>query len=842
MRLDLINDLINGEIKIDKFKLWKLKQIDERVVENLSRQAQIGLFIARVLVSRGITTAEEYLRLINPGISQFFDPFLLKDMDIAVNRIILAINNKEKVLIYGDYDVDGITSTASMILFLEELGLKVDFHIPDRQEHGYGLSIKTLKEVKEKGYNLIISVDCGISAFEEVNYINENGMDIIITDHHICKDKLPNATAIVATSRDDCNYPFKFLAGGGVVFKLMHAISMTMKCENLFLKYLDLVALGTVADMVKLTDENRAIVSKGIENIQQSCNTGLRALIDSVDTGDKQNQISSWIIAFVLAPRINAAGRVNDAAKAVELLISSDYERALEISKELNGFNSFRKITEQQITTDAIAMVNANPRFQKDKVLVISNKSWHQGVIGIVASRLVEKFYKPVIIISVSGNDGKGSARSIEGFNIYEALTSCAHLLERYGGHAAAAGLSINAENIDILRESMNKFANISVNDSVFQPKFQVDAMISADDVTFENITEINKLQPFGCGNFEPVFMMLDMNVVEIKLIGNTFKHLKMTLKKDGKLFDTIAFGMGDKYQDIINSKTIHIACYIQNNVWNGYSKIQLRILDIKYNLFKIINDSFFYSIDAVLPYFETNKKHPLKKESISFDADMLNENIFSYTKEKKRVAVLMNDIHTLIGIIKYLEMNQINCRIYAGNELVCCSLNVSVSYPDSDMLIFIMNPIPEKFMDLGSQQFVIAGTWTNRGYKNKIMSKLKEESISFVNLSNGCVCCKELVPSRQELRCIYQHIKTVCAKESYICTIVSLAFEFEKSYKLELDPFKFKKAIQIFCELNLISIEGVEENKIKIEIVKVTSKYNDLLVQSKTFNFLNSL
>ena len=825
-----------------KYKVWKLKEAEESEILALSQRAKLDGFLARVLVSREVRTVEAYETFVQPEITQFHDPFLFQDMKKAVERILIAVKHQEKVLIYGDYDADGVTSTAMLFLFLQERGLTVDFHIPDRQEHGYGLSIETFEKLKHKAYTLVITVDCGVSAFEEVNYLNEQGIDVIITDHHTCRDQLPNAFAIVATSRTDCDYPFKKLAGVGVVFKLIHALSITIGMNDLYLKFIDLATLGTVADVVSLTDENRAIVYAGLQYLKTACNTGLQALIDSIDAGDQKNEITSWTFGYILAPRINAAGRVSDARKAVELLITKNPAYAQKIALELNEDNQHRKATEQSITSDAIERVLATPRFNQDHVIVLAQADWHQGVIGIVASRLVEKFYKPVIIISIEEDVGKGSARSIQGFNIYEALSSCSEMLEKFGGHAQAAGLTIRTAQIDLLRDRLNAYAEGLEDDIVFQPQLNLDAMLTPEEISFENIAALNRLEPFGCGNYEPVFWIRELEVSDVKLIGADAKHLKMNLVKDGQLYSAIAFGMGDRYFEILHANRIDVACYMQKNVWNGFSKIQLRILEIKLPVTKLARDAFYHSLDAVYPYFETPVQPVACVDGVQYDMTGGVEKMFHFDADKTRTAVLVNDVDALQEMMQWIDTHQIDCRVYAGNDLVWCQGAGCVQNEESLHLFVVINPIPGKLPPLRVQNFVLIGTWANAAYQKKVKDSLQKMGVPVEDYSNPYTSMGTLFPDRQSLRYIYQYIKTSCGKGDHSTTMQTLAGQISDSYKTEVNAFQLRRALEIFHEIKLLSLETQINDTITIDLLPGGNTQGDLLEQSTIYAYLKSL
>ena len=436
-------------------KRWKLRpaiEPQEQIVER-SRKYGIPPLVASILSKRGISNLDEY---ITPELDKLYDPFLMKDMERAVKRIVSAIQNKETVYVYGDYDVDGITSTAILTHFLLSQGVSALYYIPDRLQEGYGVNCNAVEEIAAKGATLLITVDCGISSVKEVEKAKAIGLDVIITDHHECKDELPDAVAVLNPKRPDCNYPFKQLAGVGVVFKLLQALFMELKIhmQTLFDAYLDITAIGTVADVMPLMSENRMILKNGLERLTYTENKGLRALIQQAGVG--ANPITAGTIGFVLAPRINAAGRVGDPKCAVDLLLSEVDKTAEEYALFLDESNRSRQNAEQDIFKEALAMLESDSRLKEESVLVLAHEGWHHGIIGIVASKITERFHKPCILISLDETTGKGSGRSIKNFNLFAALTECQAHLIKFGGHELAAGLTVAREQIELCRHKVN--------------------------------------------------------------------------------------------------------------------------------------------------------------------------------------------------------------------------------------------------------------------------------------------------------------------------------------------------------------------------------------------------
>ncbi len=563
-------------------KRWILKDVPECDISELTKELKISKLLAKILVSRGLREPLSVLKFLKPKLTDLHDPFLMKDMDKAVDRVLVAIDKKEKITVYGDYDVDGITSTAILYNFLSKLGGNIDCHIPDRSGEGYGLSIKTLNEIINSGTKLIISVDCGVSALEEVDFVNKNNSEIIITDHHRCSDSLPNAYAVVNPHREDCEYPFKNLAGVGVAFKMITAICMRLDSKNDYLEHLDLVALGTVADVVPLVDENRIIVKHGLELINKTKNIGLKKLLDGCDMASKN--VTAYNVAFILAPKINAAGRIGDATRAVNLFIGDNEDDAKKIVSKFLEENRYRQETENKILKEAIQIIEKD-NFQKSKkILILQKEGWHDGIIGIVASRIKEIYHKPTILISIKKGVGKGSGRSVEGVNLFEALSDSSELLENFGGHELAAGLSIKIENIELFDKKINAYADKYAEEDFLIPKVKIDAKIEKSEFCKNNVTEIAQMEPFGAGNPAPVFIFNNFAINSIINVGDN-KHLKIRLRQDDFYIESIGFNMGYLRDEFTYNDSIDAVFGLEINSWNSNETLQLNLKDIRKTL-----------------------------------------------------------------------------------------------------------------------------------------------------------------------------------------------------------------------------------------------------------------
>ena len=556
-------------------KKWEYIAPDKELTEQISNEFGISNLIAGILVSRGITDFEKIKVFLNPTRKDFYNPFLLNDMDLAVDKIIEIINEKGKLLIYGDYDVDGITSIAVLKEFLSELGLEVDYHIPNRLSEGYGLKKETLEEIAKKNYDLMITVDCGISAVDEVEYANGLGIKTIITDHHEPVEVLPSAIAVVNPKRKDSTYPFRGLAGVGVVFKLIQAISIKLNLEEkAYLKYLDLVCVGTISDIVPLIDENRVITKLGLRLVEATKNIGLKELINV----SRYKKIDSSAVSFGVAPRINACGRMGQAEEALKLFLTSNIVEAQKITKTLENYNLERQNIEKKIFKEVQEKLENKEEANRSSI-VLASDDWHHGVIGIVASKLIEQYYKPTLLFASEDGVLKGSGRSVPGFDLHEALGKCGDCLLKYGGHAMAVGLTLEAKNFDTFKEKFEKIVEES-NISEAVPILNIDGQLSGKEIKKELAYEIQVLEPFGEANKLPVILFKNLKIDSIRALSEG-KHLKLTLKCENQWIDAIGFNLGylaDEYQ---LGDNVDIAGALEINSFNGNEFVQINIKDI---------------------------------------------------------------------------------------------------------------------------------------------------------------------------------------------------------------------------------------------------------------------
>ncbi len=564
-----------------KFPVWHVAQTDCAAVERLT-DAGYPYLVSSVLASRGVSCPEQATEFLTQETTLVHSPFLMKDMDRAVARIDRALSDGERIAIFGDYDVDGITATCIMVDYLKGRGADVMHYIPRRIEDGYGLSCEAIEGLRKGGATLLVTVDCGITGVEEVAYARSIGMDVVVTDHHECKETLPVAAAVVDPRRTDCEYPFKHLAGCGVALKLVLALGGPDREEALFSRYCTLAAIGTVADVMQMTGENRTIVSRGLASLDRSDFIGLHALLK--EAGLAGREISSVQIGFVLAPRINAAGRMGAADMAADLLLCQDAAQAEELAKSLCALNRERQSVEQTIYSQAEAMIEELPEDQR-RALVLASETWHQGVVGIVASRLSEKYSRPSFMIHLNGGVGKGSCRSWGGFNLFAALESCSDLLLGFGGHELAAGFTIDEANIPAFRARMNQYAAEYWVGKAPESALEVDVELRQPGrVTLQEVEALAALEPYGSGNARPLFCLMGATLLRTQNVGQN-RHLKLRLGKGNAQFDGIFFSTTSAACGCAEGDRVDAAFYLQVNEFRGSRTVQLQMVDIRPSL-----------------------------------------------------------------------------------------------------------------------------------------------------------------------------------------------------------------------------------------------------------------
>lgn len=562
-------------------KRWvEQEKADAQLVEKLSNELNVSGVLASMMLRRGIATLEDAKSFFRPTINQLHDPFLMADMAIAVARIEAAIADNEQILIYGDYDVDGTTAVALTYSFFKKLHHKIDYYIPDRYQEGYGISYQGIDYAAERGYTLVIALDCGIKAIEKINYAKERNIDFIICDHHLPGLEIPKAVAVLDPKRADCNYPYKELSGCGLGYKLIQAFALKNKIGRGEVDcFLDLVAVSIASDIVPITGENRILAYFGLKKLNENPCKGLQAL---KELSNKTDDFSITDIVFSIGPRINAAGRIDDAKNAVKLLIASSAETAEDAGFIVNLKNTERREHDANITEQALAMIGNSPEMVNRKSTVLYHESWHKGVIGIVASRLTEKYYRPTIVLTKSNGLVSGSCRSVSGYDLYEALTACSDLLEQYGGHKYAAGLTMKAENVEAFSKRFEEVVSASITDNLLTQEIVIEDELALGDIDAKFFRILNQFAPFGPQNMPPVFISRNVSSYRYgSIVGNN--HLKMTIRqKDSPLFDCIAFGCGDYLEQINFGKPFDVCYTVEQNVWKERKTIQLNIKGIR--------------------------------------------------------------------------------------------------------------------------------------------------------------------------------------------------------------------------------------------------------------------
>ena len=567
--------------------IWNYRNLTEQQIEiqkRLTEELSISPILSQLLVQRDILTFDDARSFFRPDLSDLHDPFLMADMQNAVNRLTLAMKKNEKILVYGDYDVDGTTSVSLVYKFLKQFYSNVDFYIPDRYNEGYGISVQGIDFAAANEYKLVIALDCGIKAIEKVKYALSQGVEFIICDHHTPDDELPPAVAVLDPKRIDCSYPYKHLSGCGVGFKLMQAFAITNNIDfSKLTPLLDLLALSIASDIVPITGENRILAFFGLKQINSNPSVGLKGILDVCGLTDKEITISD--IVFKIGPRINASGRMKLAYEAVELLVSSDHAFAKEKSDTINEYNNDRKDLDKTITDEAIALILADNRYASRKSIVVHKADWHKGVIGIVASRLSEEYYKPSIVLTNSNGLASGSARSVSGFDIYKAIDSCRDLLENFGGHMYAAGLSMKEENVLLFTERFEKFVSENILEEQTYPQIDIDAILEFKDITPKFFRVLKQFGPFGPGNMKPVFVSKKVfDYGTSRLVGKEQEHLKLELidSSSENVMNGIAFRMHEFNEPLKALNPLDICYTLEENSFNGNTTTQLMIRDIK--------------------------------------------------------------------------------------------------------------------------------------------------------------------------------------------------------------------------------------------------------------------
>ncbi|MCI7204464.1 MAG: single-stranded-DNA-specific exonuclease RecJ [Clostridium sp.] len=791
-------------------KKWTLKYKGEVKETNLSKKINISPEISQILNNRGIENEKDAEIFMNPSLEYLRDPFLMKDMKKSTERIKKAIENKERIYIYGDYDVDGVSSTSILYLYFKSIGFPVKYYIPNRLEEGYGINEDAIKKIHDDGCDLIITVDCGITSVKEVELANELGIDVIITDHHECQSEIPDAYAIVNPKQEDCNYPFDMLCGCGVAFKMIQALTDEEEFKTSMFDYLEIVTLATICDIVPLIDENRIIVKNGLKLMKEGKNLGLRELIKVC--GIETNKIGSSHIGFSIGPRINASGRLGYSYLGVQLFTTDNEDEAKEIANILEGKNIERQMIESKMYKEAEEILSSDERFKDDKVLVIAKEGWQHGIIGIVASKLTEKYYKPTILLTIEDGEATGSARSIKGFSIFDALVSCKDLMNKFGGHEQAAGLALDAKNIDELRVRINEIADYNLSKEDLIENIKVEYELKEDSATLDLVDNLHKLEPFGLSNPSPRFIMRDLLLTNIFKMGKNKQHLKIIVENK-KSYECVGFNMAYLADNFQLGDKVDILFQVDENNYNNERKVQFLLKDIRLSHPKsaVTNNLSMKLFEKISPENKDSLYSVNTNEEdlvIDIDGDK-NINIFDYIEED--TLVITNTLNGFYRALSDISLTDVEYEI-----------NFNYINEKNNKVQLIFSPNIDK-IDLKRYNRVILYDYLYNkeeySYLNKnilnsdniIKYYGEEDKIYLKNIIDN------IVPSREEFINIYKQM--LMSKELHLNLD-----EIKRVFKIL--PLKTFIILKVFKELNLLNFEmNYEDNTVTICLLQKPDK-----------------
>lgn len=808
-------------------KYWTYRKLDGTKVLNLSMGLGVTETISKVLLNRGIDQTAQAKKFLNASLENLYDPFLLKDMTKVARRIERAIITKEKICIYGDYDVDGIASTSILLKYFKSINHPAIYYIPNRLEEGYGLNKEAITKLAQNGTKLIITVDCGITSHEEVELSNDLGVDIIITDHHECSETLPAAYGIINPKQEGCIYPFDNICGCGIALKLIQALTPQEEFKSTIYDYLDIVTIATIADIVPLTDENRIIVKNGLEHLSESQNLGIQALLKVCGFDDKKLNVGN--IAFGIAPRINAAGRISSADIGVELLTTADADNADRLAKLLNEENKLRQEVEIDILNKVIDTIESDSKFKDDKVLVIHGEGWHTGVIGIVASRIVEKYYKPTIILGIEDGVGKGSARSISGFSLFDSMSKCRDLFIKFGGHEQAAGLSMKVENIEKFRKQINLIADDMLTDEDFIQNIFYDDELELPQISDQLLNELEMIQPFGMGNPAPKFVVRDANIIEIRGIGVDKKHLKLKMKLEGNIIDGIAFGLGEFEQLAYVGDKIDVAFSPEYNSFGGKISLQLNIKDIKlktntnYRQHPILRE-YYNKINIIKNNTNTEYKD-LKLNIVREEKHKLVKRQIEGVSINSRLLIVVNTLEGASELLPILENREYSTKT---------KLDISYNQPNNGSIItdidVVINPYVDKIEFKRYNNIIVYDMFYSKDEFESFICQNDVDKVTFLykdcDATFNINCLNNVIPSRVQLVAIYKQLMDNKSNRSNIlsCSFSDLYEEIEEKFNLKINEALLNNALTIFAEGSLLTYE-IEDCAYKIQLLKPTNK-----------------
>ncbi|HZJ83204.1 MAG TPA: single-stranded-DNA-specific exonuclease RecJ [Clostridia bacterium] len=776
-------------------------------IDNFRDALGITEIASRILINRGVHDIERARSFLNPSMDNLFDPFKLEDMDKAANRVKEAISLKEHITIYGDYDVDGMTSCALLYEFLKDMGCRVDSYIPHRIDEGYGINPNAIQIIHDRGTQLLISVDCGITSIQEVDLANELGIDVIITDHHQCDDSLPKAVAVINPARDKELLDLHPLAGVGVAGKLVQAIMGASYLE----RYLDLIALGTVADVVPLIGDNRILVAKGLEKLNEKPCIGIEALIEV--SGAKGKDINAGRIAFGLAPRLNAAGRLGDPMKGFELLTSKELATALPIAQLLEEKNRRRQSIEAEIIEEAEEMIEHHVDLRSHRIIVLAKEAWNPGIIGIAASKITEKYLRPCILIGIKNGKGVGSARSIKGFNIYNALCSSSYLMDKFGGHEQAAGLSLAKDHIDILRKELLSYCQDYIADTMLVPRYTYDVDLKPRDITYELAGELEALEPFGIGNPSPYFLLPEGRLEGNRAVGSNGKHLKMCIGLGQRQWDGIAFGMGERIDFLEVAKKVAIITALEKNQWRGICKLQFNVKHMDTiieshddwdEFLKVFHLKFFDVFFSNFMYNEHYKKDLWSPISKKVSDIHIEEVITNFKSTGLGNLILVNSLYNIRNIIKKMHNEDLKDKVFFSygqpdswsgfgtNACVLVPDYKKISYANYRNIYIFEDELP--FCDIVKENKFEDTRWSIIAQKADKARKL--------------YLYNELLVERLDFASIYKWVRAIPIGRSIWKGWLDLIRDYENFVSRPVNGFRVRLMLKVFEELNFINVE----------------------------------
>ncbi|MDR0880562.1 MAG: single-stranded-DNA-specific exonuclease RecJ [Clostridioides sp.] len=848
-------------------KKWTLKHAGRLEADELNEKLGISQEIGQILRNRGISTEEESEIFLHPTFDRLRDPFLMKDMDKAVERIQRAIKNGEKIWVYGDYDVDGVSSTSILCLYFRDIGYDVNYYIPNRLEEGYGINESAIRTIADRGADLIISVDCGITSAREVGIAKELGIDFIVTDHHECQDELPPAVAVVDPKQEDCHYPFDQLCGCGIAFKLIQALTPKDEFKTKLYYYIEIVALATICDVVSLKDENRIIVKNGLSIMNKGINIGLSELIKVC--GIQTDKIGSSHIGYSVGPRINAAGRLGYSYLGVELFTTESRIEAKEIAGLLEEKNNERQDIELKIFSEAEKIIESDEGYKDDKVLVVASEGWQHGIIGIVASKLTEKYYKPTVMLCIDGDEATGSARSIKGFSIFEALNRCSDLMLRFGGHEQAAGLTLDGANIDKLRARVNEFADYSLSEEDMVENVKVEFELSESSADLNLVDDLHELEPFGVSNPTPKFIMRNCEIKEIRFIGKNRQHLKLLVEKkseeikvDSYKYECIGFNLSHLGTRLNRGDRVDILFQVDKNTFMGNTKLQFLLKDIRmYRARDIYSDESSIELMSKFMLKDIDEIKVLSKNSVDAKedeksqsrSDKLERQPVKFTAKTGELDAGVNtdiidisgnigiDVFDCIGEKTLVIANTVEGYERAVSDISLLEEEYEISYKkinksikDSNLqLIFI--PYIDK-IDLKSYNNIILYDYLfnidDYGYiyenkdKAQVVNYYDETSLLYMKNT-----IHNLVPNRDDFLIVY---KMAMVKREIEVDAVEVHNVFG------LHPLKFFSIMNVFEELELLEYR-YNDKKVFIKLMPKPNQKLDLN-SSKILNKLNKI